>query len=293
MSMIFIKDKINKILILIFLILGFYSCSDNNEDPIQVLPVSEIKNIAYGVDSDQIFNVYLPAGRSKLSTKTFVLVHGGSWISGDKNDISDFVTILKFNFPEYAIVNMNYRLASFGNPPFPMQTDDIQSVLDHLENNSEEYQIRQKYAFLGVSAGAHLSMLYAYKYDTNTTVDMVCSIVGPTNFTDTNYVDNPNYANFITAIQLMTGESITENPAYYEGFSPLHVVTESAPPTILFYGGKDDLVPTSQGIEMNDKLSELNVEHEFTLYENEGHGWTGTNSIDTSTKLVNFINLHF
>lgn len=288
-----IWNKFSKILILTFLFFGFYSCSEDTENIVQDLPVSEIKNVAYGTDSDQVYDIYLPAGRSKLTTKIFILIHGGSWVSGDKNDVADFVTILRTNFPDFAVVNINYRLAGFGKPPFPMQTDDIQSVLDHLESNSNQYQIKQKYAFLGVSAGAHLSMLYAYKYDKTSAVEMVCSIVGPTNFTDTNYVDNPDYSNFIAGIQLLTGESLVSNPEYYEGFSPLHVVTETAPPSILFYGGKDDLVPTTQGVDLNTRLTELDVVHEFTLYENEGHGWTGVNAIDTNAKLVNFIKLHF
>ena len=288
-----VKNKFNKILILSFLIIGFYSCNDDNENLVQELPVSELQNVAYGNHADQMYDIYLPAGRSKISTKTFILIHGGSWISGDKDDMVNFVTILKTNYPDYAIVNINYRLAGIGNPPFPMQTDDIQAVLDHLEDNSGTYQIKQKYAFIGVSAGAHLSMLYSYKYDSSSVVEMVCSIVGPTNFTDTNYVDNPDYANFINGFQFITGENIVSNPGYYEGFSPLHVVTEIAPPTLLFYGGMDDLVPTTQGVDLNARLAELDVVHEFTLYENEGHGWTGLNALDTNTKLVNFINLHF
>ncbi|MCK5814668.1 MAG: alpha/beta hydrolase [Flavobacteriaceae bacterium] len=286
--------KFNKILILTFLIIGFYSCSDDNEDLTPpYLAVSEIEDVAYGTDSDQVYDIYLPAGRSKLTTKTFILIHGGSWISGDKDDMTNFVTLLKTNFPDYAIVNINYRLANVGISPFPMQTIDIQSVLGHLKNNSDTYQIKQKYAFIGASAGAHLAMLYSYKYDRNSVTEMVCSIVGPTNFTDPSYLDDPEYSDILMAFKYATGVDIFENPSFYEDFSPFHAVTEIAPPTILFYGGKDDLVPTSQGVNLNTKLTELDVVHEFIFYENEGHGWTGPNLSDTYTKLVNFTKLHF
>jgi len=287
-------NKCSKFLFLSFLFICFYSCSDDeivisSENQIE----TELFDISYGSDLDQVYDIYLPAERSKSRTKTFVLVHGGSWISGDKDDMNEISDIIKLNFPEYAIVNINYRLAKIGKSPFPMQTDDIQSVLNHLKNNSEDYQIDQKYAFIGTSAGAHLSMLYSYKHDENSLVDMVCSIVGPTNFTDTNYINNPEYSDALLAIQFLTGQSVSTNPSYYENVSPFHVVTTSVPPTILFYGGMDELVPTSQGVDLNNKLTELNIEHEFTLYEDEGHGWSGENSIDTAQKLVSFIKKHF
>lgn len=287
-------SKCNKILFLSILFINFYSCSDDELNIAKNSQVeSEIRNVSYGSDSDQIYDVFLPSGRSKSITKTFILLHGGGWVSGDKRDLSELYSMLKLNFSDYAIVNMNYRLATIGKPPFPMQTNDISSVLNHLKEKSEDYQIKQKYAFIGTSAGAHLSMLHSYKYDPNSLVELVCSIVGPTNFTDTNYINNPEYSEAITAIQFLTGQSLTLNPSYYEELSPLHVLSESAPPTILFYGALDELVPTSQGVDLNNKLNELNIDHEFTLYNNEGHGWVGENSIDTAQKLIAFINKHF
>ncbi len=290
-----IKNKFSNFFILSLLIIGFYSCSDD-EIELKInepLVKTEQLNVSYGDDNSQKYDIYLPANRTKLNTKTFILVHGGSWVSGDKNNMDYLVSMLQLNFPEYAIVNINYRLASTTRPAFPMQINDIEQVIEHLQINSETYQISNHLGFIGTSAGAHLSMLYSYKFDTSSNVDMVCSIVGPTNFTDTNYINNPNYSNFATAMQLITGVSYVDNPAYYEELSPYHVVTNTAPPTIFFYGGQDELIPTSQGIDMHAKLDELGVINEFTLYENEGHGWDGLNLLDTSTKLITFINSRF
>jgi dipeptidyl aminopeptidase/acylaminoacyl peptidase len=114
---------------------------------------------------------------------------------------------------------------------------------------------------------------------------MVCSIVGPTNFTDPAYLDNPGEA-IQELLDLYGVDAATE---FLEEVSPYHRVTASAPPTILFYGGQDPLVPTSQGTDMRDKLNELGVTNEFTLYENEGHGWGGLNALDTWVKLQIFI----
>lgn len=288
------SNILHKILILTFFIAVTFSCS--NDDTIEVfdtLKAKELTNVSYGNNAQQIFDIYLPKERSANTTKVFVLVHGGSWISGDKSDLNEIVTALKIRFPNYAIVNINYQLAGIGNSPFPMQIDDIKDVISTLKGKATEYQISNKFGFIGVSAGAHLSMLYSYKYDTSKEVKMVCSIVGPTNFTDTNYTENPDFSKLVLGIQLITGVPYENNIDYYESISPYHVVDSSAPPSILFYGGMDDLVPTTQGTELHEKLNTLGVINEFTLYENEGHGWEGDSLIDTYTKLDLFINTYF
>lgn len=290
-----LQNKVSKFLIYTLIILFISSCTDDINDVVNELPLeaSEILNVSYGTDANQKYDIYLPEGRTDATTKAFVLVHGGSWVSGDKADMNFMVDLLKVRFPDYAIVNINYRLGSLGNSPFPMQIDDIEDIVTDLKSKSDTYQITNQYGFIGVSAGAHLSMLYSYKYDDTSDVDMVCSIVGPTNFTDDAYVNDPDYASFAISFQAITGVDYANNPEYYESISPYHVVTNSAAPTILFYGDEDPLIPTSQGVDMQAKLDLLGVTNEFTLYAGEGHGWIDANAIDTNLKLSAFITTHF
>jgi len=290
-----LKNKISKFLIYTLIILFISSCTDTIDEQVDaiILEQTEVLDVIYGTDAQQKYDIYLPQGRTSETTKVFILVHGGSWVSGDKSDMNFMVDLLKQRFPDYAIVNINYRLATLGTSPFPMQTDDISSIINDLKSKGDNYQITNDYGFIGISAGAHLSMLFSYKYDASNDVEMVCSIVGPTNFTDDNYVNNPSYSQMATLFQTLTGVSYTNNSQYYENISPYHVVTATAPPTILFYGGQDELIPTSQGVDMHAKLDVLGVTNEFTLYETEGHGWTGLNAIDTNDKLSAFITSHF
>lgn len=80
--------------------------------------------------------------------------------------------------------------------------------------------------------------------------------------------------------------------SFLEEVSPYHRVTSAAAPTILFYGGQDPLIPTTQGTDLRDKLVDLNVTHQFTLYPNAGHGWVGLDLIDTWLKLKTFTQNH-
>ena len=51
----------------------------------------------------------------------------------------------------------------------------------------------------------------------------------------------------------------------------------------------DPLVPTSQGVDMDAQLTTLRVTHEFHFYPDEGHGWDGSNLLDTTSKISSFI----
>ncbi len=277
---------------LVFLIVMFFNCSNESviEDTNTEIDPSKYYqelNISYGNDTNQKFDLYLPAKRTE-NTKIMVLVHGGGWSSGDKSDMNLIKDLLRQDIPNMAIANINYRLADEDHPPYPMQIEDITSVINYLKDNKVKYSISETLGFIGTSAGAHLSLLWSYAFDTNSNTNMVCSIVGPTNFTDPAYLNNtdPDLQALIDIYGL--------NPAipFLEEISPLHQVTSDAPPTILFYGGQDPLIPTTQGTGMRDKLQNLGVTHEFTLYPDAGHGWVGLELIDTWTKLKLFINNH-
>src|ERR1043165_4258785 len=83
-------------------------------------------NVSYGSDTAQRMDVYLPASRSADTTKAIVFIHGGAWNSGDKSELTQYVTSLKKRLPNYAVFNINYRLASTTGNLFPTQENDVQ-----------------------------------------------------------------------------------------------------------------------------------------------------------------------
>jgi acetyl esterase/lipase len=276
----------------VFLILLFsflVSCDSKNDSNSEVTPtslVAETKlNVSYGANNQQVFDLYLPANRTETKTKTLILVHGGGWTEGDKANMNYAVDIIKQYLPEYAIANINYRLATSSLPAFPMQINDIQSIVAKLKN--ENYGISDEFGFIGVSAGAHLSLLYSYAYDTDKNLKMVCSIVGPTNFNDINYANNPAWTAFYFAI---SGQSYAGNESYFQQLSPLFRATSSSPPTLMLYGASDSLIPVTQGQDLHAKLNQLGVYNEFKLYQG-GHGdWALPDLYDAYTvRLVNFV----
>lgn len=284
--------KTTKLLFLILLLsLSFTTCQkdDTGTDDIVSNPSEyyESLDVSYGDDADQKFDIYLPANRTS-DTKIMILVHGGGWSAGDKADMIGFKDFVRDQFPDVGVVNMNYRLADADNHPYPMQLNDITSAIDHLKMNQTNYVIDDEFGFIGASAGAHLSLLWSYAFDFEDSINMVCSIVGPTNFTDPAYLNNTD-PDLQELLDLYAANATTE---FLELVSPYHQATASSPPTILFYGGQDPLIPVTQGTDMRDKLADLGVVHSFTLYPDAGHGWVGLDLIDTSIKLNAFMQTH-
>jgi acetyl esterase/lipase len=53
-----------------------------------------ILDLSYGKDTAQRMDVYLPANRSVDSTKSIILIHGGGWNSGGKNDFATYIDLI-------------------------------------------------------------------------------------------------------------------------------------------------------------------------------------------------------
>src|SRR5690606_4594632 len=130
------------------------------------------------------YDLYLPEGRTSESTKVIMIIHGGTWIGGDKAEMTPFVAMLRESHPEHAVVNINYVLANENTPAFPNQFLDVESIILKLTEESDLLHINPSFGIIGASAGAHLGLMYDYVYDTEDSVKFVIDIVGPTDFTD-------------------------------------------------------------------------------------------------------------
>ena len=88
----------------------FLSCSNEdselNSEP-KIIEAYEALDVSYGSDSNQVFDIYLPEGRTE-NTKVLFLVHGGSWVGGDKEDMNGVRDYVMQNHPSLWIVNINY-----------------------------------------------------------------------------------------------------------------------------------------------------------------------------------------
>lgn len=222
-------------------------------------------NIAYGNSPEQIMDLYIPQKKSAKEREVFVIIHGGGWRSGNKSQLTSFTLSLMQRFPDHIFVNMNYRLASETIYALPNQLYDIQEVSKLLE---KRLHYSPKMILLGNSAGGHLSMLYAYHSDSLKKIKAVINIVGPTDLSDPSF---RSYQEYSFVERRLVDPHIPEPGISRIDFaSPIHWITQNAPPTLSYYGKTDRVIPAAQGKILDSVLSKNNVIHE-TYEFNGGH----------------------
>ena len=257
-----------------------------------VLPLEELSLLdeSYGENPQQVYDLYLPANRSSEKTRVILLVHGGGWVEGDKSSMTPFIELIKERHPKHAIVNMNYVLASPFPiiPAFPNQFLDIGKVIDKITADKEKLQLLPEFGLIGTSAGAHLSLMYDFVYDTEDQVKFVVDIVGPADFTHPFFSEDPNFS---LALSLFVDESqYPQGTNYAEATSPVFNVSSSSSPVAMFYGDQDPLVPLGNGEALDEALTTFEIPHSFTIYEG-GHGddWSEADILDLQVKISEFI----
>jgi acetyl esterase/lipase len=276
---------------ILFFSLTITSCkksTDSQYITTNALVKLDTMNLAYGTDPSQKIDLYLPATRTDANTKVMVLIHGGAWSAGDKSDFTSLIPTLQSGLANYAIININYRLAA---PPstnlWPTQQTDVNAAFDYIVSKANYFHYNaNKMAVYGESAGAHLALLKAYRYNADNRIKAVIDVFGPTDMAD--------LYNFQIGVQkqlfeLFMGGTPTTNATAYFNASPLSFVVTGVPPTIIFHGTADAVVPYSQSVRLNTALENAAVGHQYNEYPGEPHGqFNATNTADAYSKAIGF-----
>lgn len=253
---------------------------------------SEIKqNVQYGADGKQAMDIYLPEKRSKKATKVLFLIHGGSWISGDKDDFSWQIDAIKEKLKGWAIVNVNYRLAILDKNPFPTQENDVKAAATYVYERRQELELSTDWVFVGLSAGAQLAMLQGFKYNTPVKPKAVVNYFGPCDLEALyNYSQNDFIAT-MTYSYLLNG-SPARSPKLYKESSPINFINPETPPTLTLYGSEDTAVSRTQHTMLHNKLNAAGVPNKVIEYENETHEFTQAAFIKSCEDVAAFLGEH-
>src|SRR5512133_1631627 len=113
-------------------------------------------NVEYAKIGDQSLHmdIYRPMPATKPMAAV-VVIHGGGWMSGKRQDMAGMATTLSQNGMFAATVS--YRLAP--KDKWPAMLDDVQTAVRYLRANSKKYNIDpNRIGAGGASAGGHLSL---------------------------------------------------------------------------------------------------------------------------------------
>jgi acetyl esterase/lipase len=101
--------------------------------------------------------------------------------------------------------------------------------------------------------------------DASSSVQAVIDIYGPTDMTAENFRSIEPVVKFL-------GKPFDEMKEQYRKASPIQYVTKDAPPTLIFHGSIDSIVPIDQAESLAKKLKELGAPFFYDRQEGWDHG---------------------
>ncbi|QNH14636.1 alpha/beta hydrolase [Xanthomonas sp. SI] len=116
-----------------------------------------LRDVAYGADPAQRFDVYLPV--NARNAPLIVMVHGGGWANGDKDNPGVAANKVAHWLPQgYALVSVNYRLLPQATPL--QQAGDVALAVAKVQALAAGWGADgARMVLMGHSAGAHLVAL--------------------------------------------------------------------------------------------------------------------------------------
>lgn len=239
-----------------------------------------ITNIVYDSKKNLKYDLFLPTSHAEKDTPVgaMLFIHGGAWQTGRKDDMT--FACRRFVKQGYVTATMQYTLFKEGEKTsFFTMLDDIDKCLEHLRDTAKANQRPVKaVALSGISAGAHLAMLYAYtRWNTSPVpIAFVFQQVGPSCFTRDAWPNHPDWSFSLTKAGTgmeMSREDFDSGNKHdaVKSISPALLVDKNSVPTIAAYGRKDTLVSKPHAEKLIKALKEHNVPHVFIDYPNSGH----------------------
>ena len=123
-----------------------------------------------------LFDAYLPIGATQ-KTPGVILIHGGSFLGGDKSNLVS--EGMKLAAAGIAAFSVNYRLDSATVAGFPMESQDVMAAIAYVRQHAGRYGVDPtRLASFGTSAGATLAVYSAMKAEQSDSAARVVADVG-------------------------------------------------------------------------------------------------------------------
>jgi len=195
-------------------------------------------------------DVYQPAGDTATSRPAIVWVHGGSFTGGNKTSGEIVVEANAFAKKGYFNVSINYRLTGLSGQGILDAQHDAQAAVRFLRANASTYHVDpNRIAIGGTSAGAITALNVAYHSD------------------DPGTSGNPGFPSTVGAAVSLSGAELGAGH-----------VDAGEPPSLLFHGTNDPLVPYQWAVNTVNEATAAGVDAFLITYQGEGHvpiGGTG------------------
>jgi len=229
------------------------------------------------VDSTSLYLYidYPPDFNDSKSYPAIVFFFGGGWIGGTPEHFSHHANY--FSQRGMVCFRADYRVESrHGTSPFE-SLKDAKTAMRFVRAHAKEFAVApDQIVASGGSAGGHLAAATAL-------------------------VDGFNEDGEDTSISCVPNALLLFNPVIdngpggygyervgetYRSFSPLHNLEMDAPPTVIFLGSNDELIPVETAQYYKTVMEKVGSRCELFLYEGEGHGFFNYRNFDNYRNTV-------
>ncbi|MBW4890659.1 alpha/beta hydrolase [Mucilaginibacter sp. HMF5004] len=199
-----------------------------------------------------------------------IMVHGGSWSSGDSQQLPDLNWYLAGK--GYQVASINYRMAPKYQTPAPVE--DIENAIKYLSAHAVELNIdTTKFVLLGRSAGAQIALLAAYTLQ-NPHIKGVIDFYGPADMVwGYSIPSNPLIMDSRKVMRNYIGGTYEVVPQKFKACSPLEFVNRQSVPTLIIHGENDVLVSREHSRRLDLRLEEYGIPHYWLKLPWATHGF--------------------
>lgn len=229
-------------------------------------------------DTKLYMEIFYPESESMDSAKRYpvmVFYFGGGWISGN---ISQFETHAKyFSQRGMVCVLVDYRIKDRQQTTPFESLKDAKSAIRFLRGHADEFQIdTSKIVAAGGSAGGHLAAAAALidGYNENSDNKFISCVPNALVLFNPVIDNGPG------------GYGYDRIGDAYKNFSPLHNIKTGMPPTIIFLGTNDTLIPVETAKYFQKVMEKVKSQCILKLYEGQGHGFFNHKNLEYYKKTV-------
>ena len=198
-----------------------------------------------------------------------VVIHGGSWQSGSREDFSGLNRYLAAR--GYVVAAVSYRFSPRFR--FPAARDDVAAAITFLKRHAGRLGLdASRLALVGRSAGGQIALLVAYTAH-DPAIKGVVSYYGPAALR-WGYA-NPAKRSIIDSSGILDaylGGPPETYGSQYQAASPLSHIGHGTPPTLLINGLRDEHVSPFHSEFLSDRLIRARVPHLFLQLPWATHG---------------------
>lgn len=243
-----------------------------------------IENVRYGEHERNLVDIAFPEN-AKGDIDLVLMIHGGGWIGGDKEIYRN--EIIEFAQSGVVSASISYRYISDEIHCEDM-LDDIDSALKTIKTVAADRGVNiEKVLLTGLSAGGHLSLIYAYSRADSAPVTPAAVVAqsGPADMFSDEAVDAFLYDNEMGSEEFVAGllsmlcgfkagvedRNLQAAIEAHRRVSPVCYVNGNTVPTVICHAENDRIVPFCNAVALEKILSENGVEHELVVYPTSGH----------------------